>query len=116
VIGQHVKATLVDDLFGPGGDAPGAFQLHGEPPRLLHFRCPCCGDVIGGASLRPENPAGWDWDGSREHPTLSPSLLVSTGDGNGGECTHDTRKGLTNVGAPVAFESEGIKIFGVKDE
>ena len=74
---KAVPATFVADLFGPGGDVPGAFDFRGDPPMMMRFRCPCgCGDrrVI---TLRPGAAGGspsWEVSGSRDKPTLSPSL------------------------------------------
>lgn len=41
----------------------------------LNFGCPCgCGRVYG-ATFKPHKPTGgWDWNGDREKPTLTPSL------------------------------------------
>lgn len=47
----------------------------GETEVLLCFHCPGC---KYGHSFRIKGPSGpvWDWNGSMEKPTFSPSLLV----------------------------------------
>jgi hypothetical protein len=84
---MEVKATLVDDVFLEGGvpNAPGSYKFyrhHGEPesigPAGIHFVCPCgCGDVCGIAFRNYKDQKGpiWTWDGSRDEPTCTPSIL-----------------------------------------
>lgn len=79
---MEVLATIVDDIRGPRGDAPGAIEirsLYGEV-RGLACRCPCgCGEEL----WLPTRPAGspdkgshprWEYDGDRERPTIHPSV------------------------------------------
>lgn len=49
--------------------------LEGE--QLLMFWCPGCDEAHGPivARVRPERPL-WVWNGDRDRPTLSPSILV----------------------------------------
>ncbi len=59
-------------------------------PNGLSFRCPGCGDmhVVQIRSTETSRPS-WEWNGSYEVPTFSPSLLVRCGhyvDGNTAEC------------------------------
>jgi hypothetical protein len=50
-----------------------------SPVGALHFVCPCgCGAVIG-VSVKPAIPEGWNWNGSLDKPTLSPSILRTAG-------------------------------------
>lgn len=46
--------------------------------KVMLFECPGCGELHGPAvqgSAPPGRPV-WDWNGSIETPTISPSLLV----------------------------------------
>lgn len=73
-----VKATvdlkLLDQSWEAGTVfAPGAFALVKDPVDGIFLMCPCgCRDIrhlpIGGK--------GWTWDGSRDLPTLTPSILM----------------------------------------
>lgn len=76
----------------------------------LVFTCPGCGDAhpVRIASTDPARPA-WGWNGDREKPTFTPSLLVQYDYQDGrptkvchsmivdgsiqflGDCTHDKR-------------------------
>jgi Family of unknown function (DUF6527) len=50
----------------------------------LLFVCPCgCGDIGAVAIHRPAGESGplWSWNGDRERPTLSPSILRTGGSG-----------------------------------
>ena len=56
---------------------------HGIHYEALAFVCPGCLELGGGSGLHmlPVNSnvksPSWDWDGSLEYPTLSPSILTS---------------------------------------
>lgn len=55
----------------------------------MWLRYPCSEDSRGGFVRLPvinkDLPAQcWQWDGNREAPTLSPSILINGGDGKGG--------------------------------
>lgn len=77
-----VKATLVEDVDDRG--AAGAFEFttyQGEIAGMIYV-CPCgCGREgylrFRGAPRPPEEAdrPSWEWDGNREAPTLSPSVL-----------------------------------------
>ena len=73
-----LQATPVADIRAPEGMAAGAIELReveGEV-RGFAFRCPCgCGQESWLPVNRGQN--GWNWDGNRERPTLSPSVLQS---------------------------------------
>lgn len=84
-----VRAMLVDDLFPDGAVPAGAYKFWvygGEtddsPPAGLNFRCPCGCDGMWGIRFRHEDGRmGWSWDGNREAPTASPSVLAYAEDG-----------------------------------
>ncbi len=47
-------------------------------PWGVSFICPCgCGNEGWLNFRRHDDPSGWEWDGNREAPTLSPSVLQS---------------------------------------
>lgn len=86
-MGVNATATLVrTPREVRDGGWPGAFCYTGEGPGSfpggIVFACPCgCGDVSGipiGTDPAALGPA-WLWDGNREAPTLTPSLLKSGG-------------------------------------
>ena len=85
-------AKLVDnfsELEDRGDVPPGYFQFcsayAGEPDVGLLFGCPCgCGEVSF-VHIKP-NPDGhptWNWNGNREAPTLTPSILMHQMDDQG---------------------------------
>lgn len=49
----------------------------------LLFNCPACG-AYHGLPIKPAGRRGWDWNGSVDKPTLSPSVLISGGHGKPG--------------------------------
>lgn len=74
-------------------DQPGYFELseyypgslpNPKPVYALHYICPCgCGDpgylpLMTEPSVRVVSPC-WLWDGNRDRPTLSPSILRTAG-------------------------------------
>lgn len=67
-----MEARLVPDVDAPD-TRPGDIEYRelGGVAMGFAFRCPCC----GGQSWLPVNcPDGWEWDGNKEKPTLSPSI------------------------------------------
>lgn len=90
----QVKATMVADIHGPGGDIPGAFAYRGDPPVAMLVRCPCgCGDVWRfkfrhATAGRPS----WEWSGVLDRPTLNPSLHMLEGDPDAPENEHAKRR------------------------
>jgi hypothetical protein len=69
------EATIVADIRSPEGEQPGAIELRERDGEVKGFaiRCPCgCGDE--GWIPVTIGERGWQWDGNREAPTLSPSL------------------------------------------
>jgi hypothetical protein len=79
-----VKARLVDSAVLHAEKRPGDFEFyhHGgrspdDRPDGIHFWCPCgCGEMLGAGRF---NDGGWQWDGNREAPTLTPSILHMDG-------------------------------------
>lgn len=56
------------------------------------YKCPGCGFYHGLATTRPDAEDGWpiwEWNGSRTHPTLEPSVLYS----GTPRCHHYVRNG-----------------------
>lgn len=53
----------------------------GETPAGMIYVCPCgCGDhsAVQFSNFKHESPK-WDWNGDREKPTLTPSILRTAG-------------------------------------
>ena len=78
--GQHVPSVLEDEITEPGSFSyfvDGTDKIAG-----LLFLCPCgCGEK-GSLDFRANNPdkhPSWMWDGNEDHPTLSPSVLKTSG-------------------------------------
>lgn len=84
-----MKAIRVDDIFAAyKAGQRGAFKFYNTgPPHSaedgLHFVCPGCGQ-LGGVRFGRD---GWTWDGNRDAPTCTPSILHRSGDGMT-ECWH----------------------------
>lgn len=73
-----IKAVPVDDIRSEAGQQPGAieFREFDGQVRGIAFRCPCgCGYESWLPVQREER--GWEWNGSREAPSLTPSILQS---------------------------------------
>lgn len=80
---SEIKAKLVSGF--DQCNEPGEFFLT-EPNeaeggvRRLSFRCPCgCGDLCG---IRVNDDGStrnyaWAWDGNKESPTTTPSILIN---------------------------------------
>lgn len=69
-----LKATPVDDLFGPEAQ-PGAFKYFraGDQVGGINFVCPCgCGAILG-ISFVPPGPV-WTWRRDEDRLTVSPSI------------------------------------------
>jgi hypothetical protein len=47
--------------------------------RWVSFHCPGCN---GGHGIPVSGPRGWNWNGSLESPTITPSILVNRGGAN----------------------------------
>lgn len=81
-----VKAVNV--LNRPGDaelKAPGEFfllEMHGQPGVIggMEFICPCGCGKAGFLGFEPyELHPCWKWDGNKEAPTLTPSVLQKSG-------------------------------------
>lgn len=75
---KPIPAVRVDRL----PEAPGEYKIvlddAGRPGRIL-FACPCgCGSHPG-ARFKPSDPNGWDFAGTVDKPTITPSILVIGG-------------------------------------
>lgn len=57
------------ELAEAGGD---------DPHKLIVWKCPGCNESHG-VPVKPRRNAAWEWNGSLEAPTLSPSVLVTSG-------------------------------------
>ena len=53
--------------------------MHEGRPVRVEFRCPGCGRMHSLPLRGPESHSGWEFSGSAENPTLSPSILARTG-------------------------------------
>lgn len=65
--------------------APGSAQIETLDDKSIVFTwvCPCgCGSVHFILLNPPAGAHGWQWDGKREKPTLTPSLGMYPKDGN----------------------------------
>ena len=73
---QPVAVALVDSSVSQ--DAPaGAIKFYdaeGLSPSGFHFQCPCGCRSVGG--VRVAGPNAWQWNGSRDKPTVNPSVLL----------------------------------------
>ncbi len=85
VIGKRVEGFSGTKEKYTDAPVPGAFWWLGDPPRRLHFVCPCgCGD-IGGIAVakdladRDGNHPIWTWNGDEDKPTTTPSILFTAG-------------------------------------
>lgn len=73
-----VKASIDDALAEQSWEighsfAPGALALINDPVDGAFFVCPCgCRDI----RYLPISSRGWNWNGSRDLPTLTPSILM----------------------------------------
>lgn len=76
------RVTEFDDL-----QKPGQFMFTGRQDWAGHggmiFVCPCgCGSprcITFRGTPNPDNHPTWEWDGNEDKPTLTPSLLSTTG-------------------------------------
>lgn len=75
-----VPFVLVDKIRSENGQKPGAVEMRelGGSVRGFAFRCPCgCGCESYLPIAGPDKSEGWVWDGNRDRPTLTPSILQS---------------------------------------
>lgn len=71
-----VSATLVENM---DDQPPGAFEFYSrgdEESAGILFMCPCgCGQMHAIGFGKSERPS-WGWNGEREKPTVTPSVLI----------------------------------------
>jgi hypothetical protein len=53
-----------------------ALQTHPDGSQSVLFDCPGCG-MLHAPSVKSETRPRWEWNGSLEAPTFSPSILVT---------------------------------------
>lgn len=72
-----VQGFLVEDM---DDQPPGALEFYTAKDRAdagILFMCPCgCGEMFGVAVHPDGGSPAWTWDGNREAPTLTPSILI----------------------------------------
>lgn len=76
---EPVKAMLSMRLFDD--ERPGAIKFYksrDHDPHGFNFKCPCGCGMLGAVRV-VEN--GWTWNGSKEAPTVHPSVLLYGKDG-----------------------------------
>lgn len=79
-----MKAFAIESIRSDAGREPGAFEIRGVAGEGgIAFRCPCgCGREgycpFRNAEDVDRHPT-WEWDGNREAPTLTPSILFIGG-------------------------------------
>jgi hypothetical protein len=58
---------------------PGAIEFRERDGSVegIAFRCPCGCDYESWMPVHPDNPESWHWDGNRDAPSLTPSVLQS---------------------------------------
>lgn len=69
---ESIDAVLVADSVAGWEHGPGAFWFDDER-KVIHGILP----GSHGFACRYEGPGAWEWDGNRESPTLTPSILVN---------------------------------------
>lgn len=81
VVGRHVANS--DALEQPGDFCWGVHNDDDPTIVSLDFLCPNCG-AWHAVPVKPGHGTGWNWNGDREKPTLSPSMLFSGGHSRSG--------------------------------
>jgi len=76
---HDVAVALAESII----DAPaGSIKFYDGPdyhPAGFHYQCPCGCGTVGGVRVAGDH--AWTWNGSRDKPTVRPSVLLSTKDG-----------------------------------
>ncbi|MBD3571621.1 hypothetical protein EJ082_01340 [Brevundimonas diminuta] len=76
------RALVVEDI-DHHHDTPGAIEIRSYPDGSvggIAFICPCGCKREGYLPVKPDDPGPrWDWNGDRERPTLTPSVLFRGG-------------------------------------
>lgn len=49
--------------------------------RTIVLLCPACGSMHA-VGVKPGDPNGWEWNGQKDTPTLSPSIFFADGHGH----------------------------------
>lgn len=78
---QPVDVSLVESIVAKEAPA-GAIKFYKtaeHEPAGFHFQCPCGCGMVGAVNVAP---GGWTWNGSREKPTVRPSVRLSDTRGN----------------------------------
>lgn len=68
---EPVPFTVVAEI---GKDSPPGAAEYWPSGHGFNFRCPCGCKAVGG--VRIAGAGAWQWDGNREKPTVSPSVLL----------------------------------------
>lgn len=96
-----VIARAVDDMDFDGPVPAGAFEFYSDsdgPDAGILFGCPCgCGQMRL-VAIRAEKRPLWVWDGNRDCPTLTPSILIYQRAENSGERIGDHWHGYLTKG------------------
>lgn len=85
---NKVKANLVKGWSEAKNPGDYWFINKNGKEYSLMFVCPCGCKAIGGVKVQNdgERLLPWEWNGSRESPTIRPSILRSGGDSK--SCTY----------------------------
>lgn len=73
---EPVAAQLVDSIVAEEAPA-GAIKFYKtdkHDPAGFHFQCPCGCRSVG--AVRVAGQPAWRWNGDREKPTVTPSVLL----------------------------------------
>lgn len=76
---MNLPALVVANLNSEEGQRAGAIELREREGSIrgIAFRCPCGCGLQSWLPVNRADVACWDWDGNRERPTLTPSILQS---------------------------------------
>lgn len=75
-----IAVVLADSIIDAPPGAIKFFDAEGFEPRGFNFQCPCGCGALG--SVRVAGPHAWQWNGSRDKPTVRPSVLLGDTKGN----------------------------------
>lgn len=80
---EPVAVTLVDSIVSDAAPA-GSIKFHtahgSDDLSGFHFQCPCGCRSVGGVKVA--GVGAWQWNGSRDKPTVRPSVLLGDAAGN----------------------------------
>lgn len=76
---QPVTAVLVNSIVAEEAPAGAIkfYKIAEHEPAGFHFQCPCGCRSVGAVNVAP---GGWQWNGSRDKPTVRPSVLLYDAD------------------------------------